>query len=100
MKILNKIYHFFTKTRLRKILSSILVVLILLTTFRFLLIKPREALADSQFKFDELYGTSANDQQGNVTAGMVGSTAQWRTPDFCIDGPCLYFSGLAQYVGF
>lgn len=101
-RISHRILKFFTATRLRKVLSSILAVLILATSIRFLFIKPSEVLASDVFiKFDEGYGTTggANDTNGTVAAGNIVN-AVWRTEDLCKVGKCLYFDGTGDYVSF
>ena len=93
-----KIYHFFTKTRLRKILSSILIVLILLTSIKFLFFKPAEALASTMYwAFNEGYGSTTNDTSGNDNSGTI-TNAVWRTDDLCRMDKCLYFDGSGDFV--
>ena len=98
MKILRKIYHFFTKTRLRKILSSILLTSMIATTIKFVFIKPKEARADSFIKLDEGYGATTNDQQGNISGTITN--AVWKSEELCLDDKCLYFDGSGDFISF
>lgn len=96
------IIRFFTKTRLRKVLSSILAILMLLTSIRFIFLKPNEVKASDVFlKFDEGYGTSSavHDTNSTVSAGSI-TGATWKTDDLCRNGKCLYFDGDGDYVSF
>ena len=47
---LKNIYRWLTRTRRRKILSGILAILVLLTSIRFVFLKPKEVLADAYVK--------------------------------------------------
>jgi hypothetical protein len=98
-KIPYSIYKWSTANRLRKILSSILAILMLLTSIRFIFLKPKEVLADSLFTFDEGYGTSSavHDSTGSVSAGSI-TNANWKTEDLCYSGKCLFFNGTSAYV--
>ena len=96
------IYKWCTKTRLRKVLSSVLAALMLLTSIRFVFFKPKEVLAaDVYLGMNEGYGTtsSVNDTNGSVSAGSI-TNAVWKTEDLCKKGKCLYFDGTGDYVSF
>src|SRR3989344_2382287 len=97
MRHIRRIYKFFTATRRRKILSSILAVLVLLTSIRFAFIKPKEVYADSLLKFDEGYGTAINDSSGAVSGTITGAT--WKPNDLCFDEKCLFFDG-SDWISF
>ena len=102
LKVVKGLYRKLTKTRLRKILSSTLALLILLTSVRFIFIKPKDVKASDVFlKFDEGYGTTdaVNDSNAAVSAGSI-TGATWKTEDLCFDGKCLYFDGDGDYVSF
>lgn len=102
MKIIKSIYKWCTATRLRKALSSILAILILFTSIRFLFLKPKEVkAADIYLGMNEGYGTSSavNDTNGTVAAGSI-TNALWKTEDLCKVGNCLYFDGTGDYVSF
>jgi len=95
-------FNWLTATRLRKVLSSILAILIVLTSIRFAFFKPTEVhAADVFIKFDEGYGTTSavNDTNGTVSAGSI-TNAVWRTEDLCKSGKCLFFDGTGDYVSF
>jgi hypothetical protein len=70
MRTIKSIYKWCTATRLRKILSSILAFLIFLTSIRYLFLKPKIVLADSTLGFNEGYGTTVNDDNGNVSGTL------------------------------
>jgi hypothetical protein len=100
IKIVRKIYGWCTKTRLRKILSSVLVFLILLTSIKYIFIYPNTAKAADVFiKLDEGYGTTPSDTNSTISAGTLNG-ASWRTDDMCKDGKCLYFDGDEDYVSY
>ncbi|MDZ7586549.1 MAG: DUF2341 domain-containing protein, partial [Patescibacteria group bacterium] len=53
------------------------------------------------WKFDEGYGTTANDSTRNANTGSLGvgsSAPVWTTEDQCISGKCLWFDGSNDYV--
>lgn len=86
------------KLSMRRKLALILpLLLIVLVTIRFVLIKPETVLADSLFNFNEGYGGSVRDSSGAVTGTITGAT--WRTDDLCFDGKCLYFDG-SDWISF
>lgn len=99
MKYLKRVYNYFTKTLFRKALSILLIILILLSSIKFVFLKPNTVLADSLFTFNEGYGTSINDNNGNVTAGTIAN-AVWKTEEFCKEGKCLYFDGTGDKITF
>ena len=76
------------KFQIRKALSIILISLILLTSIKYIFFQPNTVLADSLFTFNEGYGTSINDNNGNVSAGTI-TGATWKTDDLCFDEKCL-----------
>jgi len=83
----------------RKILASALAILILITSLQLsFLFNPKEVRADSLLKFDEGYGTTVNDESGNV-AGTI-TNAVWKTDDLCLDKMCLYFDGTGDFISF
>lgn len=47
-------------------------------------------------KFDEGYGSTAHDEQGNVDGTITGAT--WANEDDCKTGKCLYYDGSGDYV--
>ena len=99
---ISRIFHWFTATRRRKILSITLISLITLTSLRFIFLKPREVqAADVYLGFDEGYGTTSavNDTNGTVSAGSI-TNAVWKAEDLCKVGKCLYFDGTGDYVSF
>ncbi len=99
-KIFRRIYHWCTKTRLRKILSSILAFLILLTSIKYIFIYPQSAKAADVFiKLDEGYGTTPKDTNSTVSAGTI-TNATWQKEDLCKVGKCLYFDGTGDYVSY
>ncbi len=91
------VYRLCTKTRLRKILSSVLAVLILLTNIRFVFFKPSEVLADSLIKFDEGYSSTVSDSSGSASGTITGAT--WKTNELCFNEKCLYFDG-SDWISF
>jgi hypothetical protein len=97
-KIFRKAKKLLTKTRRRKILSSTLVVLILITSIKFVFLKPKEVRADSFIKFDEGYGTTTNDTSGSASGTITD--ASWQTSDLCFVEKCLHFDGAGDYVSF
>ncbi len=102
MKVIRIIYKWCTATRLRAILSSILITLILLNTVRFIFLPPKPArAADVLLGFNEGYGTTnaVNDNNGTVAAGSI-TGAVWKTEEFCKVGKCLYFDGSGDKVAF
>ena len=84
-----KIFKWLTKTRRRKILSSILALLIVITSIRFAFFQPKEVKADSLIKFDEGYGSTVNDSSGTASGTITGAT--WQQSDLCRNEMCLYF---------
>jgi len=98
MKIIKSIYNWCTATRLRKILSSILAILTVMTSIRFIFLKPKEVkAADIYLGLNEGYGTSASDTNSTITASTI-TNAVWRTEDLCKVEKCLYFDGTGDYV--
>ncbi|KKQ84253.1 MAG: hypothetical protein UT08_C0020G0002 [Candidatus Woesebacteria bacterium GW2011_GWB1_38_8] len=97
MSLIRPIYKFFTVTRRRKILASILAILILFTSVRFLFFNPKEVRADSTINFDEGYGTTINDDNNNVS-GITNAT--WKPEEFCVSNKCLYFDGTDDTITF
>ena len=98
IKLIRQIFNFFTKTRLRKVLSSILALLIVLTSFKFLFFSPKEvAAADIYLGFNEGYGTSTSDTNSTITATTITNSV-WKSEDLCKVGKCLYFDGTGDYV--
>jgi hypothetical protein len=51
------------------------------------------------WRFDEGYGTTANDHSPNSNAGTI-TNATWQTDDMCVSEKCLYFDGDDDYVNF
>jgi len=96
--IIKSVWGWINATTLRKILSSILVFLILATSIRFIFLKPKEVYADSLVGFNEGYGTTVNDNSGNISGTITN--AQWKSEEFCKVGKCLYFDGTGDYVSF
>jgi len=91
---------FFTKTKLRKVLSTILAVLVVMTSIRFVFLRPSEVkAADIYLGFNEGYGNSASDTNSTVGAGTI-TNALWKTEDLCKVGKCLYFDGSGDYVSY
>lgn len=88
----------FNKLR-RRLLYLLPLLLIVLVTIRFVLIKPEAVFADSLFTFNEGYGSSINDASGAVSAGTI-TGAVWRTDDLCKREKCLYFDGSGDKVAF
>ena len=97
--IFRSFYKWVTATRLRKVLCLTLAALVVLTSIRFIFLKPKEVLADSLFSLNEGYGTTTNDTNGAISAGTI-SGALWRTDDLCKDEKCLFFDGTQDYVSF
>jgi len=92
----------FTAKKHRKALAIILVLLMLSSSLRFLLFKPKEVLAaDILIKFDEGYGSTSavHDTNNTVSAGSI-TNAVWKNEDLCKEGKCLYFDGSGDYVSF
>ena len=52
------------------------------------------------WKFDEGYGTTANDSTTNQNSGTLSGTTKptWQTEDQCVTGKCLFFDGSTSYV--
>ena len=53
------------------------------------------------WKFDEGYGTTANDSTSNANNGTLGvgtSAPEWQSEDMCLSGKCLLFDGSNDYV--
>jgi len=99
MKPIKRIYKWVTATRLRKIMSSVLAVLIVVTSIRYVFVNPKEVLADTLISMNEGYGSSTSDSNGSVSAGTI-TGALWRTDDLCKDEKCLFFDGTQDYVSF
>ncbi len=98
MKIIKKIYRWCTRTRLRKILSSILAILILLTSIKYIFIPPSSVKATDVFiKLDEGYGTAPADTNSVIPAGTI-TNATWQKEELCKVGKCLYFDGTGDFV--
>ena len=75
------IFHWCTATRLRKILSSTLAVLILFTSIRYIFLTPKIVLADSTLGFDEGYGTTVTDGNNTLSGTITG--AAWKSEEYC-----------------
>jgi hypothetical protein len=97
---IRKLIGWFTATRRRKILSLLLISLLTLNTLRFVFFKPKvkEVRADVFVKFDEGYGTTTNDNEGNVSGTITNAT--WKDEDLCLDQKCLHFDGAGDYISF
>ena len=52
--------------------------------------------AIAYWKFDEGYGTTANDTSGNENALTI-TNALWKTDELCRDGKCLFYDGTGDY---
>ncbi len=52
------------------------------------------------YRFDEGYGTTTNDNTLNSNTGTLGGTTVpvWQTEDMCISGKCLYYDGATSKV--
>lgn len=95
---MKKVIIWFTKTKRRRVLSTLLALLIVLTSIRFVFFKPKEVFASSlHWSFSEGYGTSIGDTSGNSNSGTI-TNAVWRTDDLCRTNKCLYFDGTGDYV--
>jgi hypothetical protein len=91
-------YRWCTRTRLRKILSSILAALILLTSIKYLFLPAAPAkAADVYLNLDEGYGTTVNDGNQTITAPTIHG-ATWQPESMCVRGKCLSFNGTSDYV--
>lgn len=86
------------KLKTRKILSIILVVLIVLSSIKFLFLKPKDVFADSTLGFNEGYGSTVYDNNSNVTGTITN--AVWKQEDLCKVGKCLYFDGTGDLINF
>lgn len=83
---------------LKKALAILLIVLILASTLRFVIFKPKEVqAADMLLGFNEGYGTSTNDNNTAVSALTI-TGATWKTEDLCKTGKCLFYDGTQDYV--
>jgi len=102
MRLIRPILKFFTATRRRKFLSVVLVLAVLLVSFRFFFFPAKEVqAADVYLTMDEGYGTSSavHDTNSSISAGSI-TNAVWKTEDLCKTGKCLYFDGTGDYVSF
>ena len=50
------------------------------------------------WKFDEGYGTIANDSTSNANNGTLTNSPTWQSEDMCISGKCLYLDGSNQHT--
>ncbi len=98
MNMMKKIWKWINATRLRKFLSLTLALLIFFTSIRFIFLKPKLAYADSTVGFNEGYGTTVSDNNGNISGTITN--AVWKNEEFCKIGKCLYFDGTGDYVSF
>ena len=99
---LRSFYKWATATRLRKALCLTLAALLILTSIRFIFLRPKEVqAADVYLAMDEGYGTSSavKDSNATVSAGSI-TNAIWRSEEFCKTGKCLYFDGDGDFVSF
>jgi hypothetical protein len=85
--------------KLKKTLGILLIILTVLTSVKFLILKPKNALADSLLSFDEGYGTTTSDTNSSIATGTIVN-AVWKTEDLCKFGKCLYFDGTGDYVSY
>lgn len=83
---------------LKRGLAILLIALILVSTLKFLIFKPKIAFADSTLGFNEGYGTTINDNNGNISGTITN--AVWKNEDLCKISKCLYFDGTGDYVSF
>ncbi len=97
LKIFN-IFKFKNTARSNKLITSLISIVLIIIIVSFTFLKPRLALADSTLGFDEGYGTTVSDGNGNISGTITN--ALWRTDELCFDGKCLYFDGSGDYVSF
>jgi hypothetical protein len=92
IKMVSKIFRWATRTRLRKILSSILAILMILTSIKYIFVYPDTIkAADIYLGMDEGYGTSLGDHNNTLPASTI-TGATWQKEGLCVVGKCLYFS--------
>lgn len=84
---------------LKAVLSILLILVVLLSSIKFIFFKPKTVLADSLFTLNEGYGSSVNDNNGNVAAGTI-TGAVWKTSELCLNDKCLYFDGAGDRIAF
>jgi hypothetical protein len=82
----------------RRLIALLSVLLILLPTILYSVQRPEEVRADSFVKFDEGYGTTVNDNSGNISGTITNAT--WQTSDLCFDEMCIFFDGTGDYISF
>jgi hypothetical protein len=86
------------RTRRRKLLISLLTVVLVLTSVQIWnYFYPETASADTLLSFDEGYGSTVNDSSGSAEGTITG--AAWKTDDLCRSEKCLYFDG-ASWINF
>ena len=83
---------------IKKAIVVLFVVLILISSFKFLIIKPKNVFADSRLGFNEGYGTTVNDNNSNISGTITN--AVWNDRSMCKIGKCLYFDGTGDLVNF
>jgi hypothetical protein len=94
---IGKLILLLRRNRKRTIAAGLAIILFLSPMVYLNLREPKEAKADTFFKFDEGYGTSVNDLNGSVSAGTI-TGATWQTENLCFDEKCLYFDGTGDFV--
>ncbi len=77
----------------------ILTITLMFSTVVATFFRPGRVSADTALLFNEGYGTSVNDSNGNVSAGTITGSV-WRTDDLCRRDKCLYFDGSGDKVTF
>ena len=86
------------KLRIKKSLAILLIALTLVSALKFLIFKPKLALADSTLGFNEGYGTTVNDLNSTLTGTITN--AVWKSEEFCKVSKCLYFDGSGDLINF
>ncbi len=84
--------------KFKKGLALLLIVLILVSTLKFLVFKPKVVFADSTLGLNEGYGTTVKDENGTLTGTITN--AVWKQEDLCKVGKCLYFDGTGDLINF
>lgn len=83
----------------RRFLLVILTITLMFSTVIATFFRPGRVSADTALSFNEGYGTSVNDSNGNVSAGTITGSV-WKTDDLCRREKCLYFDGSGDKVTF
>lgn len=96
--MLNKWLRKIKRGRKARLIVAIAIISIILPLAVNGFLSSRGIRADSFIGFDEGYGNTVNDSEGNVTGTITNAVRKYGSN--CLFGNCLYFDGTGDYISF